>query len=68
MAAAVRALAEAGLPAPVCLATHALLADEGLHALREAGATRFVSTDSVPHASNAIALGALLADAVREVS
>ncbi|TWO72704.1 ribose-phosphate diphosphokinase [Caenimonas sedimenti] len=68
MVAAVRAIAAAGLGPPVCVATHALLDDEALDALRDAGATRFVSCDSVPHSSNAIALGPLLADAVRALA
>ncbi len=65
MRAAVRALTAAGLPPPVCVATHALLDTASERELIAAGAARFVSCDSVPHPSNRIALDALLADAVR---
>jgi ribose-phosphate pyrophosphokinase len=52
-----------GLPPAVCIATHAVFADEALDQLRAAGAGRVVSTDTIPHATNAIALAPLLAAA-----
>jgi ribose-phosphate pyrophosphokinase len=63
--AACAALRDAGLAAPVCVAVHALLDDEAAQRLLAGGFQRVVSTDSIPHASNAIALAPLLADALR---
>jgi ribose-phosphate pyrophosphokinase len=59
-----RGIAAQGLPPPVCVVVHALFADDA-YAELSALASRIVSTDAAPHASNAIALAGLLADAVR---
>ena len=64
MAAAVRALRAAGWPAPVCLAVHAVFADGAHEALRDAGAAKVVTCNTIPHPSNAIDVQNLLADAV----
>jgi ribose-phosphate pyrophosphokinase len=48
-----RQLVAQGLPAPVCVAVHALFAPEAYDALRKAAA-RVVTTNTVPHPSNAI--------------
>jgi ribose-phosphate pyrophosphokinase len=64
MAGAVRALTDAGWPAPACLVVHALFAPGALDLLHEAGASKVVSTNTVPHASNRIDVGGLLAKAV----
>jgi ribose-phosphate pyrophosphokinase len=61
-------VAAAGAAAPVCIAIHALLDDAAMQDLRRAGASRFVSCDTVVHPSNAIALAPRLARAVRAVS
>ena len=61
---AARGIAAQGLPPPVCVVVHALFADDA-YAELSALASRIVSTDAAPHASNAIALAGLLADAVR---
>lgn len=53
-----------GLPAAVCVVIHAVFADGALDALREAGAGRVVSTDSVAHESSAISLADPIARAV----
>lgn len=63
----VKRLREAGLPDPVVLAVHGLLAEGAEERLRFAGAGRIVTTDSVPHASNAIGLAPLLAEGLREL-
>jgi ribose-phosphate pyrophosphokinase len=69
MAAAVRALTDTGWPAPVCLVVHALFAPGALDLLRAAGAATVVSTNTVSHATNAVDVGGLLAEAVsRRVS
>jgi ribose-phosphate pyrophosphokinase len=66
--AAAQALRKAGMAPPVCVAVHALFDKDALWHLLSAGVTRVVSCDSIAHASNAIALGPLLARAVRCVA
>lgn len=66
--AAAAALKNAGLPAPLCIGVHALFDADALWRLLDAGVTRVVSCDTVPHASNAISVVPLLADALREVA
>lgn len=58
-------LRRAGLPKPVCIGIHAILADRAEEDLREAGALRVVTCNTIPHPSNAIDLGDLLAEGVR---
>ncbi len=55
-----------GLPA-VCIAIHAVFAGDAYEQLLAAGATRVVSTDSIPHGSNAIPIGGLLVQACMEL-
>ncbi|MBS0578105.1 MAG: ribose-phosphate pyrophosphokinase [Proteobacteria bacterium] len=50
----------AGQRAPVCLGVHAVFASGAYEALAAAGAARIVTTNSVPHHSNAIDLGPAL--------
>jgi ribose-phosphate pyrophosphokinase len=64
---AVKQLREAGFGEPVVLAVHGLFADGAEDRLRFAGASRVVTTDSIPHESNAIALAPLLAQGLREL-
>jgi ribose-phosphate pyrophosphokinase len=64
LAAAARALRQAGLPPPLCIGVHALFAPDALASLQRAGVSRIVTCDSVPHASNGIALAAPIARAV----
>jgi ribose-phosphate pyrophosphokinase len=52
-----------GLPAAVCIAIHAVFAGDAYEQLLAAGAARVVSTDSIPHPSNAISTATLLAEA-----
>lgn len=61
-----RLLRAAGFRAPVAVTVHALLEQEDVEALHHAGVPRIVSCDTVPHASNAMPVGELLAAAVRE--
>lgn len=62
--AAIQLLAEQGLPAPVCIAVHAIFAGDAAGALAAAGAHRVVSCNSITHASNAIDLRPSLAAAL----
>jgi ribose-phosphate pyrophosphokinase len=67
MVAAVRGIRAGGLPAPVCVAVHAIFAGDALPELQRAGAARVVSTDTVVHATNAMSMAWPLAAAVREL-
>lgn len=60
---AARQLPGRGLARPVCAVVHGLFAGDAFERL-SAVAERVVSTDAVPHRSNAIALAALVADAI----
>jgi ribose-phosphate pyrophosphokinase len=64
LAAAAHHLRRAGAPAPVCAVVHALFAPGADEALREAGVARVVSCDTVPHATNGIAVAPLVAAAL----
>lgn len=64
----VRQLRATGRPAPVCLAVHGLFAPGAYESLREAGAAWIVTTNSVPHMSNAIDLAPILAGPVSRLS
>jgi ribose-phosphate pyrophosphokinase len=55
-----------GWPLPICIAVHGLFADDSDLLLERAGA-RIVTTNSVPHRTNAIELRAILAGGVEEV-
>jgi len=68
LALAARQAREAGAAAAHCLVTHGLFVGDALAQLKDAGVGKVWSTDSVPHASNCIALAGLLAGAVREIS
>jgi ribose-phosphate pyrophosphokinase len=57
---AVRLLTSQGWPAPVCVAVHGLFADDADVLLARAGA-RVVTTNTVPHETNAIDIGKALA-------
>ena len=64
--AAAAALKKAGLPAPVCVAVHALFAADTLWRLLEGGVAKVVTCDTVAHSTNAISLAPLLAKALRQ--
>ena len=59
-----RLLAEAGMRAPLVLAVHGIFAGDAYQAVLAAGAGRIVTTNSIPHASNAVDLAPLLAAAL----
>jgi len=63
MVRAVERLIEAGTAPPVCLVIHAVFAGNAHDDILAAGAARIVSTDTIPHPSNTIRTGALLAGA-----
>lgn len=68
MVAAAGALKQAGFAPPQCVAVHALFDAQALQRLQDAGITRVVSCDTVPHATNAIALAPRLARAIAEMT
>ena len=62
---ATRQLRAAGSAPPMCVAIHAVFADALHDTLIEAGASGIVTCDTIPHATNQIAIADSLADAVR---
>ena len=68
MARAVERLLDAGTPAPVCLVIHAVFADGAHDAILSAGAARIVSTDTIPHSTNAIGIAGVLTEALRSLA
>jgi ribose-phosphate pyrophosphokinase len=67
MLTAVRLLKAQGWPAPLCIGTHGIFADQSDRLLSEAGA-QVVTSNTVPHPTNRLDLSPLLAQAVRELS
>lgn len=63
---AARHLTELGFPPPYCVAVHAVFAADSYFRLTDS-ATRIVTTNTVPHASNGIDVAALVAASVEEV-
>lgn len=61
---AMRQLASVTTTAPVCVATHAVFAGDAFDRLSAAGAARLVTSDTIPHRTNDIAVAALLAPAI----
>lgn len=60
-------LRRAGLPKPICIGIHAVFAGRAEEDLRESGALRVVTCNTIPHPSNAIDLGDLLAEGARKI-
>ena len=56
MAAAVTLLKERGFASPWCVGIHAVFSDDAMTLVREAGASRLVTTNTIAHQSNAIDL------------
>lgn len=54
----------AGGAAPICIGIHAVFADRAHDDLLAAGATRVVTCNTIPHATNAICVADAIADAV----
>lgn len=63
MIVACRRLREAGFAAPVCVGIHAVFAGEAWSDLRQAGAARIATTNTIAHPSNAIDVTGLVARA-----
>jgi ribose-phosphate pyrophosphokinase len=63
--AAAAALRAAGVPAAACLGIHAVFAGDAHSALTRAGLSRIVTTNTIPHATNALDASALVAAAMR---
>lgn len=66
MEVALKQLLAHGLPAPVIVGVHAIFAEDAHARLLAVGAGQVVSTNTVPHVSNAIDLTALVAQSVTE--
>jgi ribose-phosphate pyrophosphokinase len=62
----IRKLRQAGTPAPVCVAVHAVLCHGAREALLAAGASIIVTTNTIAHPTNGIDIIPMLAGAVRE--
>lgn len=66
MIAALRHLRDQGAPAAQCVAVHAVFASGAHDALKAAGASRVVTTNTIAHETNAIDIVPALAGALRE--
>ena len=64
MAAAAVRVREAFGQAPICVGVHAVFAPDALQVLREAGAGRVVTCNTLPHSTNGIDVGPELAQSV----
>ncbi|HZR45486.1 MAG TPA: ribose-phosphate pyrophosphokinase [Candidatus Manganitrophaceae bacterium] len=60
-------LRRAGFSKPVCIGIHPIFADRAEEELRQAGASRVATCNTIPHPSNAIDLGDLLAEGVGRI-
>ena len=67
MAETVRHLSAAGFPPAVCAGVHGIFAGTAEADLRAAGAGRIVTTDTVPHPTNAVSVAGLIAGALAEL-
>lgn len=61
-------LQDSGMRPPVCVAVHGVFAGSAYDDLQAAGAARIVTTNTVPHPSNAIDVTELLVDGVRSLT
>lgn len=61
----VKHLKRTGLPKPVCIGVHAVFAQGAYQELMAAGAERVVTSNTIPHQTNAIDLTSPLAEGVR---
>jgi ribose-phosphate pyrophosphokinase len=68
MIAAIRHLRAQGAPKPVCVAVHAVFAGAAEYAIRAAGASQIVTTNTILHSSNGIDIVPLVADAIQNPS
>lgn len=65
---AIEQLLAAGTRPPICVVIHAVFADQAYTDILSAGAAQIVTTDSIPHTSNAISLARLLAGALSSLA
>jgi ribose-phosphate pyrophosphokinase len=66
MEVAIKQLAAQGFAAPIVLGVHGLFADDAVDRLKASGAMQIVSTNSVPHASNAIDIADVMVNAITQ--
>ena len=64
---AVRLIRTRERAAPICIAVHGVFADNSDKLLAQAGA-RVVTTNSIPHETNGIDVGNILASAINELA
>ena len=67
MALAARKIQQAGLESPVCVGVHGVFSSDALGALREAGVSQVVTTNTIAHETNGIDVSALVAGAMKEL-
>jgi ribose-phosphate pyrophosphokinase len=65
MIAAIRHLRDEGSPAPTCVGVHAVFANGAYGELQAAGASRVVTTNTIPHLSNCVDVAPTIADGLR---
>jgi ribose-phosphate pyrophosphokinase len=58
-------LREYGIPAPVCIGIHAVFAGDALEALYQSGIRQIITTNTIPHPTNALDVSQLLVDVLR---
>jgi len=63
---AVRHLVEQGTPAPLCVAVHAVFANGAYAAVKNAGAGRIVTTNTIVHPTNGIDVVPIIAQGITE--
>lgn len=68
MARAVERLLDAGTAPPVCVVIHAVFAPGAQNTIYSAGAARLISTDTIPHPTNAIGTSGILAETLRSLA
>jgi len=61
----VRKLQELGFSKPVCIGVHAIFADNSFQELLDAGASRVVTCNAIPHSSNDIDLSPIIIKSLR---
>ncbi len=63
----VKHLKETGMKAPVCIAVHAIFADDAYQALLDAGVERIVTCNTIPHTSNTIDVSPLITEGLQSL-
>jgi ribose-phosphate pyrophosphokinase len=64
MIAALQQIVSRDTPRPICLGIHAVFSGDAYSALQTAGAANIVTTNTIPHPSNAIDVAPAVADAI----